>query len=62
MRLPMFKSTETALAGLLTSGPLAALSWVDKVDLIIRWGAGIGATVASVMTFLYYLDKYKNKK
>jgi hypothetical protein len=61
MRLPMFKSTESAMAGLITSGPLAALSWVDKVDLIIRWGAGVCATVASAMTFLYYLDKYRNK-
>jgi hypothetical protein len=58
----MFKSTETAMAGLLSSGPLAALSWVDKVDLIVRWGAGVGAIVASAMTALYYYDKYKNKQ
>lgn len=57
----MFKSAEAANTGLIVSGGGTVLSWVDTVDIIIRWGVGAASFCAAVMTFLYYLDKYRNK-
>jgi hypothetical protein len=58
----MFKSTDSAAIGLVTSGPLAALSWVDQVDIIIRWGAGAAAFVSAVMAARYYYNANKKNK
>ncbi len=62
MRLPMFKSAEAANAGLVVSGGGTVLSWVDTIDIIIRWGVGCASICAAVMTFLYYYEKRKREK
>jgi hypothetical protein len=45
MRVPMVDKT----AGLITVS-LAGLSWVDKIDLILRWGAAGTAIVVGAVT------------
>jgi hypothetical protein len=52
MRNPLVDKT----AGLLTLS-LAGLSWVDTVDLIVRWGAGGVAIVVGLVTLYQKLKK-----
>jgi hypothetical protein len=43
-------------AGLITMS-LAGLSWVDKIDLVLRWGAAGTAIVVGVVTLYQRLKK-----
>lgn len=43
-------------AGLLTAS-LAGLSWVDKIDLALRWGAAGTAIVVGLVTLYQRLKK-----
>jgi hypothetical protein len=36
---------------------LASLSWVDKIDLVLRWGAAGTAIVVGVITLYQRLKK-----
>lgn len=36
------------------SAALGAVSWVDLIDLVIRWGAGIASIICGVAGFVYY--------
>jgi membrane protein DedA with SNARE-associated domain len=43
----MFRAEAAALA---VSGTGAVLSWVDKIDLILRWGAATTAIVVGCIS------------
>jgi hypothetical protein len=58
----MFKSAEAANTGLVVSGGGTVLSWVDTIDILIRWGVGAASFCAAVMTFLYYYEKRKRER